>query len=214
MDKETITKVVSEARAESKKRKFTQSVDVSIALKDLNLKDPTKRFKADILMPHDVTDDVKVCVIGDGDVITRAKEAGVKYTLTKEQVEEYAKNPNDAKAFIAEINYFLAIPQMMAVVGKSLGRYLGPMGKMPTVLPPNADIAQFAGQYSRTVRVRLRQNPVINCKIGNEAMSDEDLADNILKLITEIEHNLDNGINNIRGAYVKTTMGPSKQLKL
>ncbi|MCY3413765.1 MAG: 50S ribosomal protein L1 [Candidatus Heimdallarchaeota archaeon] len=214
MEKDTIVKVVSQVKAESKKRNFTQAIDLSIALRDVNLKDPSKRFRADVLMPHDVTDDVNVCVIGDADVIARAQEAGVKHTMDQNQIENLARNPNEAKSFIAGIDYFLAIPQMMAGVGKSLGRFLGPAGKMPTVLPPNAPIDAFTGRYSRTVRLRLRQNPVLNCKVANEAMSDDDIADNIIALISEVEKKLDNGLHNIKKAYVKTTMGPAFELKL
>lgn len=212
MDKQAIQEIVSQARNDTKKRNFTQSIDVSIGLRDINLKDPSKRFKADILMPHNVNDNVKICVIGDADVIHRAEEAGIQYTLNQAQVEEMVKNANETKAFISEINYFLAIPQMMAAVGKFLGRFLGPAGKMPTILPPNADIAQFTGQYSRTVRIRLRTNPVINCKIGTETLSDEQITDNLERFLTEIEKNLDNGFNQVKSAYLKWTMGPSKKL--
>lgn len=214
MDKNAIVEKVSEAKSGSKKRKFTQSIDLSIALRDVNLKDPSKRFRSDVLMPHNVTDDVKVCVIGDADIISRAKDAGVEYTLDEHQIEEFARNANDAKAYIGQIDYFLSIPQMMAAVGKNIGRYLGPAGKMPTVLPPNADIAAFAGRYSRTVRIRLKTNPVLNCKIANEGMTDEEIAENVITLLSEVEKNLDNGLNNINKVFIKTTMGPAIQLKV
>lgn len=214
MDKKAIVANVTEAKVKSKKRNFAQSIDISIALKDVNLKDPSKRFRADVLMPHNVSDDVHVCVIGDADVISRAQEAGVELTLNAHQVDEFSSKPNEAKQFISGVDYFLAIPQMMASVGKSLGRYLGPAGKMPTVLPPNAPLDTFVGRYSKTVRIRLRQNPVINVKVANETMDNEDIADNIIQLMHEVEKNLDNGLNNVHRAFVKTTMGPAIQLQL
>jgi large subunit ribosomal protein L1 len=213
MDKKDIVASVSQAKA-SKKRKFTQSIDLSIALRDVNLKDPSKRFKADILVPHAITDNVTVCVIGDGDVISRAQEAGANYTLDADQLEEYAKNPAEAKSFIAQVDYFLAIPQLMATVAKNLGRFLGPAGKMPTVLPPNAPLDNFLGRYSRIVSIRLRQNPVINCKVAHEGLSDDEIADNVMSVLSEVEKNLDSGFNNVSKAYVKTTMGPAIELKL
>ncbi len=213
MDKESVKEVITKVRAGSKKRNFVQSFDLAIGLRDINLKDPSKRFRAEILLPHPLTKPVNLCIIGDADIVSRAKEANVKYTLTEDEMTNLARDAKEAKSFIDNVDYFLAIPQLMAAVGKNLGRYLGPVGKMPSVLPPGVDIAGFIGRYSRIVRIRLRQNPVIQARVATEDMSDDDVADNVLAVINDVSHKLDNGMFNIKSINLKLTMGPSFELK-
>lgn len=208
MEKEQIVKAITELRSKAKERKFIQSIDLAIGIKDVNLKDPAKRFRGEIIIPHGINKPVALCVIGTEDIINKAKEAGVKYTLNEEEIEHFTRNPLEAKSFVSGIDYFLSIPQMMASVGKNLGRFLGPAGKMPSVLPPGADIAVFAARYNKTVRIRLRQNPVIHCRVASENMSDDEIIANVEAVLSDVEHRLENGANNIKHVFVKTTMGP------
>ncbi|MHA2100949.1 MAG: 50S ribosomal protein L1 [Candidatus Kariarchaeaceae archaeon] len=209
MSVEVITEAVRKAKSSAKKRKFNQSIDIAVALRDVNLKDPSKRFRVEVLLPHVISPDIKLCVIGDAMIISRAKEHGIEYTLDENEVESLAKDSKQAKEFITSIDYFLAIPQLMAVVGKNLGRYLGPSGKMPTILPPNANLEDFIARYTRTCKINLKQNPVIHCRVGDESMADNELASNIRTVLNEIENRLDSGANNIKHTHIKTTMGPT-----
>jgi large subunit ribosomal protein L1 len=212
MSVEVIAEAVRKAKTAAKKRNFTQSIDLAIALRDVNLKDPSKRFRVEVLLPHVISPNIKLCVIGDAAIISRAKEHGIEYTLDEGGVENLAKDPKQAKEFINNIDYFLAIPQLMAVVGKNLGRFLGPSGKMPTVLPPNANLEDFVARYTRTCKISVKQNPVIHCRVGDESMDDKELASNIRTILNEIESRLDQGANNIRHTHIKTTMGPTFEL--
>ncbi|MHA2032525.1 MAG: 50S ribosomal protein L1, partial [Candidatus Kariarchaeaceae archaeon] len=74
MSVEVITEAVRKAKSSAKKRKFNQSIDIAVALRDVNLKDPSKRFRVEVLLPHVISPDIKLCVIGDAMIISRAKE--------------------------------------------------------------------------------------------------------------------------------------------
>lgn len=212
MQLDEIVEAVRKAKEVSKERKFRQSIDLAIGLRDVDLKDPSKRFRAEILLPHKPNRPVKMCVIGDEAMISNAKEAGIEYTLTEEEIENLARDPKEAKSYISNIDFFLAMPQLMATVGRLLGKFLGPSGKMPSVLPPQAPVESFVTRYGRTARVRLRQNPVLHAMVGTEDMPDEEIAANVRAVLTEIENRLDQGSNNIRHAHVKMTMGPSVKI--
>lgn len=178
----------------------------------MNLKDPSKRFRAEIVLPHRPNKPVRLAVVGPDDVLDKAKEYGVTYTLTKDQLEALAKDPKEAKKFAKSVDYVLAVPQMMAEVGKNLGRYLGPLGKSPSVLPPNADLGTMIDRYSRTTKFRLRQNPVIHARVATRDMSDEEIAENIEVVLRDIENRLEQGAQNIKHVHVKTTMGPAVEI--
>ena len=46
----------------------------------------------------------------------------------------------------------------MPLVGRTLGPVLGPRGKMPIPVPPNADLAPIIDKHRKTVVVRMRAN--------------------------------------------------------
>ena len=80
----------------------------------------------------------------------------------------------------------------MRVVGKILGSALGPKGRMPTPVAPSANIAEPIRKYRKTVMVRLRGQPVLQCRIGTDEMPDKQVLENIKrKLCGDVEANGD-----------------------
>ena len=85
---------------------------------------------------------------------------------------------------------------------------------MPTPVPFNAPIESFLERFRSSIRVRTRASLSISCKIGDETMSDEDLAVNAHAVLGAIERKLPNGEKNVKRVMVKTTMGrPVKQVQ-
>jgi large subunit ribosomal protein L1 len=57
-----------------KKRKFVEAIDVIINLKNVNLKDPNKRFNNEIELPNSVNANPSICFLVDGDQLVRAEK--------------------------------------------------------------------------------------------------------------------------------------------
>ena len=102
----------------------------------------------------------------------------------------------------------------MPVVGKSLGASLGPRGKMPTPVAPNANIEDSIKKHQNVVQVRMRGQPVIQCRVGSQEMSDQEIADNVQAVVRRIESKLKRGIKNFRSVYLKTSMGNSIKVEM
>ncbi|MGI0027193.1 MAG: 50S ribosomal protein L1, partial [Nitrosopumilaceae archaeon] len=85
--------------------------------------------------------------------------------------------------------------------------FMGPRGKMPTPVPFNAPIDSILERFRSSIRVRLRNSLSLACKIGDETMSDEDLAANANAVISLVEKKLPSGDKNIKKIMVKTSMG-------
>ena len=118
-------------------------------------------------------------------------------------IEEYLKE------IAKKYDIFIAQAPMMSLVGKSLGASLGPRGKMPTPVAPNANIGEQIEKHQKIVFVRMRGQPVIQCRVGNEAMEDEEIAENVQAIVMRIEGKLKRGTKNFRSVYLKTSMGSS-----
>jgi len=101
----------------------------------------------------------------------------------------------------------------MPLVGKTLGPVLGPRGKMPVPVPPTADIAALIEKHKKTIVLRLRNQPILQCRVGMENMKDEELTDNIQAILRVLEGKLKKGMKNIRLAYLKTAMGEPVKIK-
>jgi large subunit ribosomal protein L1 len=102
----------------------------------------------------------------------------------------------------------------MPLVGRSLGATLGPRGKMPTPVPPNANIEEQIERHQKMVFVRMRGQPVIQCRIGNEEMTDKAIAENVQAVVRRIEGKLKRGIKNFRSVYLKTSMGSAVKVAM
>jgi len=101
----------------------------------------------------------------------------------------------------------LAEAPLMPLIGKTIGSFLGPRGKMPVPVPPNAIIEDLINRYRKLIRVRIRDQPAIRCRIATEDMKDEEIAENAAAIISTIEGKLEKKMRNIKSIMLKTTMG-------
>ncbi|MHA1973382.1 MAG: 50S ribosomal protein L1 [Candidatus Hodarchaeales archaeon] len=203
---------ISEAKSKSnerKKRKFVETMELSIGLRDIDLKNPANRINIEALVPNDLGgNSTSVAVFADGDLAVKSKESGLT-TISKKEIEQLSKDPKAAKKMANKFSFFLAEPPLMAVVARFLGKILGPRGKMPKPIPPRVEIEKFVERYRRTVKLRIKANPVINVKIGKVDQSDKKLAENANAIIQTVASKLPKGMAQIRSIHFKTTMGPS-----
>lgn len=206
LTKENIQKALEELRKNKKKRNFKESLELIIKLKELDLKKPENRINQTIILPHDIGKSVKVCVIATGQLALKSKEANADLVLGKDQLTDLANDKKAARKLQQEYGFFIAEAPLMPLVGKTIGPTLGPRGKMPTPINPNAPIADVIDQARRTIKIRVRDQPVIQCRIGVDDMSDDNLSENIQAIFSSIEGKLERGVRNISEILIKTTM--------
>ncbi|MCG3256052.1 MAG: 50S ribosomal protein L1 [Candidatus Heimdallarchaeota archaeon] len=204
---------IEKMKKDSPARKFVESVDIAINLKDINLQDPSKRFQMDVRLPHPLEKDIKICVLGEGSHLVDAESAGAARIINKDELDNISREPKIAKKLAQQYDFFIATASLMPTIGRSLGKFLGPRGKMPRPLPPTAPIEPLINDFQTTIQVRLRQSPVINARIATIAMENDSIVENALTVLRNVENRLEKGENNIRTIYIKTTMGPAIKVK-
>lgn len=201
-----LVQMISEAKNGDKERKFRQSLELIMVFKDIDVK---KGFAINetVQLPKKLNQPASVCVIASGDLGLKAKNANADKVIDGTQLTQIGNNKRESRKLINGYDFFLADTQLMASVGKVLGQFMGPRGKMPTPVPFNAAIESILERFRSSIRVRLRNALSLSCKIGDETMSDNDLAANANAIIGTIEKKLPGGDKNIRKIMVKTTMG-------
>ncbi len=192
---------------ESKERKFPESVEAFLTLRDVDPKKTDLNINEMVYLPHPGSHRASVCFVGSGDLLLRAKNAKVDGTLEPSQLESFAGNKKEAKTLAKQYDFFLAETALMPRIGRILGQFLGPRGKIPQPVPPNAPIEAMINRTRTAVRVRSRGSLGVAAKVGDRKLSDTDIAENITAVIAAVQKKLPNGDKNIRTVSVKTSMG-------
>jgi large subunit ribosomal protein L1 len=207
-----LTDLVKKGKDQSKERKFTQSVEVILTLKEVDPKKTDLNINEIVYLPHPTESKARVCFIGSGDLALRAKAAKADLVIDPSQLENYAGNKKDAKKLARSYEFFLADTALMPRIGKILGQALGPKGKIPTPVPPNASVETMINRMRTAVRVRSRGSLGVMAKAGDSTLTEPDLAENIQAVVAAVAKKLPNGDKNVKTLMVKTAMGkPAKQ---
>ncbi|MDD5651129.1 MAG: 50S ribosomal protein L1 [Candidatus Nanoarchaeia archaeon] len=211
MEKKEILEAIKALREENVKRNFSQSLDLIINLKGIDLKREDQKVDQYLALPHERGKPIKVCAFVDKQLLKNAKE-NCDLVIVNDDFPNYAKSKKDAKKIANECSFFISQVNVMAEVAKTFGRTLGSRGKMPNpkagcVVPGNIDLKPIVTKLKKTVRVTTRSEPTLKVFVGTEAMKDEDLVENIDFVCTHITEALAQGKNNIKNIILKFTMG-------
>jgi len=199
-------KALEELR-KGKERKFDQTVDLIVNLKNIDLrKDSVNLF---VPVPHKVKE-IKVAGVFE-------KKTDIVDTITSASLEKL-KDVKEIKAIAAKYDFFMANAKFMPKVATILGRYLGPLGKMPSpqlgIVPPTEDdaaIKAVKAKIEKSVKIKPKE-PSIKAAIGKSTMKDEEIVENINAIESALLKSLPRGKDNIRNVLIKFTM--SKPIKV
>lgn len=211
VEREAIVEAVESAISDSKPRNFTQSVDIALNLRNVDLSQPQNRIDEEVLLPRGRGEEAKVGVFASGETALNARDVADR-VIEPDAIEDLSDDKKEARALAKEIDFFLAEAPLMPTIGRTLGPVLGPRGKMPRPLPPGEDPAPIVENLRDTVRLRSRERRSFHAKVGQEDMDVEDITDNIDAVLRRVTRHLERGELNLDGVFVKTTMGPAKRI--
>jgi large subunit ribosomal protein L1 len=213
LDKNTLLGAVKEAKANSGEKKFTQSIELILDIKEIDMKSPEGKIQQVVDLPHITGKPNKIVVIATGELALKAKQAKVDKVLERADLEALAGKKKELRKLASTYDVFLAEAPLMPLVGRLLGPALGPRGKLPVPVPPNADIAPLITKHHKTIVVRMRNQPIIQCAVGTADMKEEDIVDNIQAVLRMLEGKLKRGLKNVKYAFIKTSMGTPIKIK-
>ena len=202
------SEALQKLREKNKERKFDQTLDLIINLKDF---DP-RRDKANtfIILPS-IGKKKKICGFLENPSKT------VDYVINKEDLDKISQK--DIKKLTKEYDFFIANAKLMPKIASKFGKVLGLAGKMPdpkigSVLMQENDeiISSITKKLSNIVKIRTKEAS-IKIGIGKESMSDSDLlknADTSLKIIIKV---LPKKELNIKSVLLKFTMSSPIKVK-
>jgi len=205
MDEKKILEVLKELRKE-KERKFDQSLDLIINLKNFDVKRDS--FSLVVELPFKIKDK-KIAGFLE-------KKSNLVFSILKNDFPRYS-DKKEIKKLIKNYDYFIANAKLMPSVATTFGRYLGPANKMPSpqlgilVNEDEKNIKKLIEKINSGVKIRTKE-PSIKASIAKESMKDEEIVKNIISAYNKILDNLPKKNENIRNIMIKFSMG--KPIKL
>ncbi len=191
------------------KRKFKQSIELAINFKNVDFTKQDERLNLDVLLPNAKGKSKKLAVFANDKALI---EDAKKNSIDVIEGSEFEAVKGDPKRLNALLSYDLVAQQaLMPSIAKSFGQFLGPRGKMPRPLPPNAKLGAMQGELSRRIQLRSKGKylPTVHSIVGSEDMEPEKVYQNINEVLGALSKKL--GQNRLKSAYVKMTM--SKPVK-
>mmetsp|Transcript_13084 Transcript_13084/g.32321 ORF Transcript_13084/g.32321 Transcript_13084/m.32321 type:complete len:219 (-) Transcript_13084:61-717(-) len=206
--REVVAEILAEAK--EKKRKFTETVELQIGLKNY---DPQKdkRFTGSIKLPSPCKPKYKVCLLGDAADIDRAKDTGID-SMSADDLRKLNKNKKLVKKLARRYNAFIASESLIRQVPRLLGPGLNKAGKFPAPIGANDDIAAKVRDLSCTVKFQLKRVLCMGVAVGHVGLTEDELTANVVQAVTFLVSLLKKNWQNIKVLTLKSTMGSPKRL--
>jgi len=212
MEKQQIQKALEELKKQSKKRKFNQSYDLILNLKGIDTKSTPLDFFVDLPYP---SRKVKIAAFV-GSELAEQSQKFCDLTIKEADFSKY-QDIKDMNKLVQDYDYFIAQANIMPQVAQSFGKTLGIKGKMPNpklgcVVPPNANLEPLTTKLHASVRLTAKKATNLQCLIGKEDQSDEQIVENILAVYNKVTKKLPQEKHNLKSLQLKLTM--SKPVKI
>jgi large subunit ribosomal protein L1 len=215
MDEKTLTKALAELKKSSKKRNFSQSIDIIFTLKDIDLKKTENQLDFFITLHHNLNRKVKICALAGPELADECQKV-CDETIIQSQFPEY-QDKKKAKELAKKYDFFIAQGSIMAQVAGTFGRVFGPRGKMPNpkagaVVAAKPQIKPLYDKLQSTIRIVTKKEPTVHVMVGKEDQDEKQVIENIIYIYDQLIHHLPKEKNNINNIFIKLTM--SKPIKL
>ena len=196
----------------AKKRNFIQTINLTINLRGVDVKNPKNRIDEEIFLPQGKGKNARVALFATGELAFKARGVA-DLVLTSEDIARLKENRREAKKIASSYDFFVAETPLMSQIGKNLGMVLGPRGKMPKPIPQNAGPESFIEPLRKSVKVRTKNSPMMSLPVGREDMDVNSVCENVTTVMKRAESKLEKGKDNIRSVFLSLSMGESVKVE-
>jgi len=206
--KEAVHSLLTEAQ--SNHRKFTETVELQIGLKNY---DPQKdkRFSGSVRLPSETKPRMKFCVLGDQVHCDVAAKIGIDFRDV-DGLKKLNKNKKLVKKLAKDYDAFLASESVLRQIPRLLGPGLNKAGKFPTLIGHNDSVEEKIVAVKSTVKFQLKKVLCMGVAIGHVKLSEDQLIMNVGLTVNFLVSLLKKNWQNVKALYIKSTMGKPKRI--
>ena len=207
-DKSYSTEEALELILKQPKRKFQETVDISVWL-GIDPKKSEQNIRGSLTLPNSLGKEVKVAAFVDSDKFDEAKKGGADFIGLDDLIEKY-KDGN------IDFDVAITTPAQMKNVSK-LAKVLGPKGLMPS--PKSGTVTENIDKTVKEikhgqVRFKAEQEGIVQGTIANVSMKKAQLKENFDSFINELKRLKPASSKGIyfKSVFLSTTMGPGYRI--
>merc|ERR1711906_72021 len=182
---ETIKAILDGAAA--KKRKFTETIELQVVLKNYDTQ-KDKRFAGSIKLPNIPRPRMSCCILGDAKHVEAAKAAGIP-CMDVESLKALNKDKKKVKKLAQKYSFFLASQSVLKQIPRLLGPTMHKLGKF-----------------------QLKKVLTMGVAAAHVGMSPDQCYANIMITINFLVSLLKKNWQNIKTLNIKSTMGPAHRV--
>merc|ERR1712165_517796 len=211
--KDTLKECVAELLKnsnETKKRKFLESVDLQIGLKNY---DPQKdkRFSGTVKLKYVPRKKFRVCLLGDQAHCDEAKSKDLP-SMSADDLKKLNKDKKKVKNLAKSYDAFLCSDTLIKQIPRLLGPGLNKAGKFPTLITHNDDLESKVVDLKSTIKFQMKKVLCLNVAVGNVSMNEEELAQNVHLAMNFLVSLLKKHWQNVKSLHIKSSMGKVQRL--
>jgi len=196
----------------AKKRGFTETVELQVALKNYDAS-KDKRFQGVVRLPIAPKQKFTVCIIGDAKDLERAKAANIP-AMSQDDLKKLKKDKKLVKNLANSYDAFLASASLIRMIPRIAGPGFNKAGKFPSVLGANEDITEKVANLKASIKFQLKAKKALclGVPVANVAMSSADVQANTTLAVNFMVSLLSKNWQQVKRLYIKSTMGPAHRI--
>jgi large subunit ribosomal protein L10Ae len=176
-----ITDAINAILKDKKARKFLETVELQVGLKDYDTQ-KDRRFAGAVRLPHIPRPTLKICLIGDAKHIEEAKDLNID-TIDLDGLKKFNKEKKPIKKWAKQYSILLATDTLVKKIPTVLGPVLNKIGMFPQVVTHNEPLKTKVDDTRASIKFQLKKVTCMAVAVGHEKMSEEQLRQNILMAI-------------------------------
>ncbi|KAI8923091.1 60S ribosomal protein L10A [Entophlyctis helioformis] len=190
---------------EEKPRKFTETVELQIGLKNY---DPQrdKRFSGTVRLPHVPRPGMKVCILADAAHIDQAKAIALEF-MSVDDLKKLNKNKKLIKKLAKKYDAFLASEALIKQIPRLLGPGLSKAGKFPSPVSHADSLEEKVAEIKSTIKFQLKKVLCLGVAVGHVKMTEDQLVTNTMMSINFLVSLLKKNWQNVKSLFIKSSMG-------
>merc|ERR1711990_1061982 len=207
-----VAEAIQDLRKIMKERKFKQTIELQIGLKDY---DPQKdkRFVGSVRLPNNPRPNLKICMIAD----EKHKDEVAKNKVDIDVVDldflkKFNKDKKLIKGWAKKYSLLIASDTVLKKVPVVCGPILNRIQMFPQVVSHAEPLLGKVEDVRSSVKWQLKKVTCMNAAVGSEDMTDDELRVNIMMSINFLISLLKKGWHNMKSVHIKSTM--SKSIKM
>merc|ERR1712056_11847 len=135
-----------------------------------------------------------------------AKAKGVPF-MSAEDLKKLNKQKKLVKKLAKKYDAFLASESLIKQIPRLLGPGLNKAGKFPALLTHNDNMEAKVIDLKSTIKFQMKKVLCLNVAVGNVAMNEEDLAQNVHLAMNFLVSLLKKHWQNVKSLHIKSSMG-------